>query len=418
MLRIFCAAGRYFSAAALTAALLASPALAAAKTEPQLSVVYAFNGGADGDQPGSLVADKSGNLYGVTFQGGAGSCPLGCGTVFKISRDGTKTTLHAFQGGTDDGSGPAGIVLDRNGTIYGTAIAGGVNSSGIFFKLTPDGRETILHYFDIAHVASGFRPESAPIFGMDGNLYGMTQYGGSTTCVQGCGTVFRITTHGEFTTIHAFTAMDGWQPYGGFTRDNQGYLYGTTMFGGARNGGVVFRMDMAGNETLLHAFTWGDRDGFLPQAPPILDEEGNLYGGTTYGPARDCEGQGCGIIYKISRDGTETVLHSFRTGPNFGGPGFGVVGKLLRDRKGNLYGTTYEGGASLTCNEPYGCGSVFMLTPAGDWKMLHKFLDSEGGDGGFPVFGLIRSEDHDNSAYYGTTSTGPGCCGMVFKIGR
>jgi len=415
MRRTFHIAGRLFSGLALTVVLPILSASAAARPEPQFSAVHVFSGGADGDDPGGLIADKAGNLYGVTYRGGSENCNLGCGTVFKISPDGAKETLYSFAGAPADGSGPIGIVLDGKGTIFGTTYVGGVNDSGIFFKLTADGRETVLHRFDASQFASGFKPAAVPAFGADGNLYGTTQYGGSTVCGQGCGTVFRITTEGQLTTIHTFTGADGWQPYGGVTADLQGYLYGTTLFGGSRNGGVVFKMDLTGSETVLHSFVHNNRDGYLPQAPPVLDREGNLYGGTTLGPGKECQGQGCGIIYKIARDGTETVLHSFNTGYNgFGGPGFGVVGGLVIDGKGNLYGTTVEGGAPLGCNAPFGCGSAFELTAGGEWKSLHRLLGPANGEGAFPYYGLVRGGDANT--YYGTTSTGPGCCGMVFKI--
>lgn len=423
MFQMLRAARRCFSALALTTALLASPTIAATRTEPQLSVVYAFNGGADGTGPGGLVFDDAGNLYGTTSSGGSTNCQDGCGTVFKIAADGTKTTLYSFAGGSD-GHLPVGLAVDRNGNIYGTTLGGGSSSYGTVFKLTPDGHETILFNFG-AVFSSGVTPSSGLTIGKDGDMYGMTQYGGLSSCGNGCGTIFKITRHDRLQTIFAFDQDDGWQPWGGLMADSAGDLYGTTLAGGTGNGGTVFKLDPTGAETVLYNFAGGNRDGFLPEAPPQFDAAGNLYGGTFEGPGSGCSGLGCGIVYKLAPDGTETLLHVFNTGRNgFGGPGFAVPGRVVVDEAGNVYGTTRFGGASLTCNATLGCGSVFKVSPDGVRTTLHNFLGPAKGDGAYPVFGLIRGKGRDRNTLYGTTVTGPNCgdgtlgggCGMVFKI--
>lgn len=423
MFQMFRAARRCFSALALTTALLASPAIAAARTEPHLSVLYAFNGGADGAGPGGLVFDDAGNLYGTASGGGSTDCQGGCGTVFKIAADGTETTLYSFAGGSGDGHLPVGLAVDRDGNVYGTTLGGGSGSYGTVFKLTPDGRETILFNFDA--FSSGVTPSSGLTVGKGGEMYGVTQYGGLSNCPNGCGTVFKITRHDRVQTVFAFDRDNGWQPWGGLMADGAGDLYGTTLAGGTGNGGTVFKLDPTGAETVLYNFKGGARDGFLPEAPPQFDAAGNLYGGTYEGPGTGCVGLGCGVIYKLAPDGTETLLHVFNPGrKNFGGAGYAVPGRVVVDEAGNVYGATKFGGASLSCNAPFGCGSIFKVSPAGVRKTLYNFLGPANGDGAYPVFGLIRGKGRNRNTLYGTTATGPNCgdgtptggCGMVFKI--
>ena len=406
------------AAACLSLALLAaSPAVAATRSESPLSVVYAFKGGADGAGPGSLVVDDAGSLYGTTGVGGSSNC----GTVFKIGADGTKTTLYSFACGPGDGETPLGVAVDRNGDIYGTTIAGGSHGWGTVFKLTPDGHETILSNFDLGDGSPGQLPSSGLTIGKDGDMYGETEDGGQL----GYGTVFKVTRLDRVQPVFVFDGDDGWQPWGGLTVDGAGNLYGTTLSGGGnKSHGTIFKVTPSGVETVLHGFSI-KRDGVLPEAPPQFDAAGNLYGGTFEGPGTGCIGLGCGVIYKLAPDGTEALLHVFKTGKKgFGGPGYAVAGRVVVDETGNVYGTTVYGGASLSCNAPKGCGSVFKVSPDGVRTALYNFLGPANGDGAYPWFGLIRGKGRNRNVLYGTAATGPLCgdgslqggCGMVFKI--
>ncbi len=162
---------------------------------------------------------------------------------------------------------------------------------------------------------------------------------------------------------------------------------------GDKNGGTVFKLDLLGVETVLHGFAGGKRDGVVPEAPPQFDAAGNLYGGTYEGPGSECLGLGCGVVYKLAPDGTETLLHVFKTGEQgFGGPGFAVPGRVVVDEAGNVYGTTVYGGASLACNAPKGCGTVFKVSPGRRQDDVVQILGPAKGDGAYPAFGLIRGQ--------------------------
>ncbi len=173
-------------------------------------------------------------------------------------------------------------------------MGGGSSSVGTVFKLTPDGGETILFNFP-ANGLSGQTPTSGLTIGKGGDMYGVTQYGGTS----GCGTVFKIDRRDRVQSLFSFHGSDGCQPWGGFTVDAAGILYGTTLYGGGENGGTVFDITPAGVETVLHNFQYGRKDGNLPEAPPQFDAAGNLYGGTYEGGIHeglgtDCFGFGCG----------------------------------------------------------------------------------------------------------------------------
>jgi uncharacterized repeat protein (TIGR03803 family) len=161
---------------------------------------------------------------------------------------------------------------------------------------------------------------------------------------------------------------------------------------------------------VLYSFTGSD--GSHPVAGLLADEAGNLYGTTSAGGAgTSCIG-GCGTVFQLTPSGALTVLHSFTGGSDGGNPD----GALIADAAGNLYGTTQNGGASASCNRPYGCGTVFQLTPSGTLTALHIFT---GSDGRYPHSDL--STDAAGNLY-GTTfggGVGTSCiegCGTVFEL--
>jgi uncharacterized repeat protein (TIGR03803 family) len=331
------------------------------------TVLHAFNSKHEGTFPGApLVADGAGNLYGTTTDGGGGNgCDGGgCGTVFKLAPDGTESVLHVFRGGHDGADSVAGLVLDAQGNLYGTAAEdGGRRCSGlgcgIVFRIAPDGTETVLHTFKGGR--DGETPLSTLIFDAAGNLYGTTEYGGGGTCFgQRCGTVFKVSPDGTERVLHAFTGgSDGATPFGRLLLDKAGNLYGTTYSGGGSGCaglgcGTIFKLAPDGTETVLHAFASG-RDGQNPGGGLIADAAGNLYGTTLLGGG-GCFASVCGTVYRYAPDGTETVLHAFK------GRGDGKIprGELVFDKAGNLYGTTSEGGESC---QRTGCGVVFEITP-------------------------------------------------------
>ena len=181
----------------------------------------------------------------------------------------------------------------------------------------------------------------------------------------GLGVVFKLDKTGE-TVLHSFNGTDGSEPFAGLIRDSTGNLYGTTKFGGIWGNGVVFELDTTGTETVLYSFT-GGTDGSLPYASLIRDSAGNLYGTTFEGGA-----SGSGVVFELDTTGTETVLYSF-TGR---GHGANPVAGLIRNSAGNLYGTTANGGAS-------GHGVVFKVDTTGKETVLYSFTG--GADGGNPT---------------------------------
>ncbi len=330
------------------------------------TVLFAFPGdGHLGEFPfGELIADIAGNLYGTTIIGGGPGCDgEGCGTVFRVAPDGTETTLHAFTGGHDGGYPLGGLLLDDQGNLYGTTVNnGGKHCSGfgcgVVFRVAPGGTETVLYAFKGGD--DGASPLAGLIMDDAGNLYGTTEYGGTGCFGEGCGTVYKLAPDGKETVLYRFAGgSDGTGPFGRLLADKAGNLYGTTYGGGGSgcsgNGcGTVFKLAPDRTETILYSFAGGG-DGENPGASLIADGAGNLYG-TTIGGGEACGVSYCGTAFKLAPDGTKTVLHSF-AGRRDGG---GVYGNLILDDAGNLYGATFADGRS--CHRG-GCGTVFEITP-------------------------------------------------------
>jgi uncharacterized repeat protein (TIGR03803 family) len=293
------------------------------------TVLYNFTGGTDGAFPNSgVIRDSAGNLYGTAIAGGT----TGCGVIFKLDTAGTQTLLYTFQCG-DDGQAPGDLIRDSAGNFYGTT-QGGV-FSGTVFKLDTSGVKTTLHSF--TGPPDGMGPVGALIRDSAGNLYGATQDGGTGQCGSiGCGIVYKLDSTGNETVLYSFAGFpDGATPLGGVIRDSAGNLYGTTTLGGPNRNGTVFKIDTAGTETVLYGFA-GGTDGSIPDAGLVMDNAGNLYGSTTEGGI----GEG-GIVFRVEPAGTENILHTFKGTPDGASPN----GGLTIDAAGNLYGVTFSGGA-------------------------------------------------------------------------
>jgi uncharacterized repeat protein (TIGR03803 family) len=331
------------------------------------TVLHSFTNVPDGANPFSgVVLDFRGNLYGTTTGGGA----YGNGTVFKVDQEGKETVLYSF-GTVPDGNSPiGGLVFDLAGNLYGTTSGGGAYGNGgqvnciqddgesrcgTVFKLDPSGKETILHSFNgtpddgaqvscLGPVCDGAFPAAGLTWDWAGNLYGTTAYGGSDET--DTGTVFKIDPKtGNETVIYDLGYTDPQNPSAGVVLDGEGNIYGTTSNGGAAGNGAVYKIDPAGNLTLLHSFTIPP-DGLDPEGGLVLDLAGNIYGTTEYGGAAPYTG----TVFKIDpKNGDETVL-SFTGTPDGAFPAAG----LSWDWAGYLYGTTSEGGA-------FGHGTVFKV---------------------------------------------------------
>jgi uncharacterized repeat protein (TIGR03803 family) len=303
---------------------------------------------------------------------------FGCGTVFELAPDGTESVLYAFQGGDDGALPEAGLVADGAGDFYGTTVAGGGPDKGTVFKLSSDGTETVLYAFNGG--SDGETPDSNLILDKHGNLYGTTVYGGNLTGPEcgdiGCGTVFEVTPAGTETILYAFQGgSDGLQPSGGLIRDVGGSLYGMAGGGGSGSNcagfgcGTVFSIAPNGTKSVLYSFQGGS-DGSTPVGGLIKDQGGNLYG-ATLGGGGPCD---CGTVFKLAPDGTETVLYAFQEGNDGGIPAAGII----MDKAGNLYGTTFAGGGMHCSHTSDGCGTVFKLAPDGTETVLFAFFGKHG----------------------------------------
>jgi uncharacterized repeat protein (TIGR03803 family) len=254
------------------------------------TIVHNFGSGTDGALAyAGLTLAASGNFFGATFEGGNGNCGgEGCGTIYKLSANGTEKVLYAFLGGADGQLPYAAALVDRADNLFGTTYEGGAGDCGggcgTVYEFV-HGAKTILHAFTGG--ADGGSPIGKLFADDAGNYYGTTFAGGSTTCSGGCGTVFKIDSNGTVSTIWSFQGgSDGANPSGGVIMDGAGIIYGTTSAGGAANANTIYRIEPNGTEKILYAFT-GGADGDAPYAALTMDENGDLFGtapgGGTYG---------------------------------------------------------------------------------------------------------------------------------------
>jgi uncharacterized repeat protein (TIGR03803 family) len=301
-------------------------------------VVHNFTGGNDGGGPLSgFIVDSAGNLYGTTNSGG----PTNHGLVYKLNKSGAQTVIYNFADGTDGAYPYGALVRDKTGNLYGTTYGGGASGAGTVFEVSPAGRETVLHTF--VGQPDGANPQAGLTMDAAGNLYGTTSAGGAN----GAGTVFKLThpkqgANWPETVLHSFGAgTDGATPVASVTLDHAGNLYGTASQGGAYGFGNIFQLvpsHPGWTENIIHDFQDGE-DGAVPLAGLISDKTGSFFGAASEGGTA-----GGGTIFELTPASgggwTFTALYSLA--------GWGVSGSfrnLLLDAAGNLYGTTHCDGA-------------------------------------------------------------------------
>ena len=380
--------------------------------------LYSFTGGNDGATPNGLVQGSDGNLYGTTSGlNQVGNNSYGNGTVFKISTNGTLTTLYTFGAVTNsngqalDGANPmAGLVQGSDGNFYGTTEWDGAGGYGTVFKITPAGALTTLYSFS---GGDGALPFAGLVQGSDGNFYGTTCAMDQAGNIRGASTVFKISPTGVLTTLYYFTGgNDGAYPTAALVQGSDGNFYGTTpgFFQLASNTtyyGTVFKITADGLLTTLHSFTNGV-DGGDPNGL-AKGGDGNFYGTTSGGGAygHTASFSGYGTVFEISSNGMLRSFYSFTGGNDGAWPYAGLV----LGSNGTLYGAAADMGAfggGLGNNDS---GTVFGVTTNGALTPLYVFT---GPDGSVPLSALVQGSDGN---LYGTTASGGnGNAGTVFRI--
>jgi uncharacterized repeat protein (TIGR03803 family) len=388
-------------------------------------VLHNFDSNVDGYEPGPLVADSAGNLYGSLNR----STKLANGgAVFKLTRGPKGTWLETIVFTFDGSAGPTGILnFDHAGNLYGVNAYGGANNWGAVYELTPSSQgkwlESTLHNF--TNMADGGYPDGGLTFDSSGDIYGTASSGGDPQCNPfggrntTCGIVFKLSNNGNGTwtesTLLIFNYTNGAYPTGGLTLDSVGNLYGTTYNGPAPGGGVVYRLspnpDDTWTQSILYTFKGGP-DAATPNGSLLLDSQGNFYGTSQNGGSASCN---CGTVFEISPSKgpywKEKILYRFSGGVLEESP----LGGLVVDSLGNLYGTA-SGNPSGNgiCYVQFGCnGSVFKLSPSagGKWNASAVFAFSTGNDGIIPTTALIS--DSAGNLYGSTASGGNYLCGQV-----
>ncbi len=371
------------------------------------TILYTFQGQTDGGFPNAGVyRDASGNLYGITnTAGNRSNCNgYGCGTIYKLTVNNEFSVLHTFTDVPDGWPNATwgALIPDPAGNLYGVASIGGIGNNGTAFSITPTGSFALLHSFP-AGPNDGLGPQYSLLRDKNGLIYGTT-FGGGPRGLNGYGTIFLLTkaTIAGDIVLHSFTGGDGANPQGAIAADSTGNIYGTTASGGSGGCGTVWKMNTTGLFKVLYNFKCAP-DGYLGGSV-VVDAQGNVYGGTYEGgDPQACPFFGCGIIFKISPSGQETILHTFRNKEG------AVPNELMFDSQGLLWGTTSGGGT-------YDKGTIFTITTDGVYTDVYDF---QGGmNGGVPYAGLVQDS---NGAFYGTVGGGVvNCiqsgCGMVFKF--
>jgi len=376
-------------------------------------VFWNFGGGTDGSEPWSnyFISDGKGNLYAATDAGGTFSA----GVVFMLSPTGKETILYEFKGQANgDGAAPRGrLAFDGNGNIFGTTQSGGTNGTGTVYELSPKRgggwTEKVIYTFS-ATGADGSIPSAGMTIAPDGTMYSTTPDGGAFNG----GVIFSLkkTAKGwKQTVIHSINfPTEGGFPYEGLMRDAAGNLYGVAPAGGTGNGGVVYRMSHTKQGwvyKVLYSFTGQNGDGSgLYWIDLISDTAGNIYGATSFGGTN-----GTGTVWKLvysktKKSYSESILYEF--GASGSGDGNNPYGGLAMDSRGNLYGTTLNGGAS-------NLGAFYRLTKQGKtWKetVLHSFVGAN--DGVQPTGNPYMDA---KGRLYGMTQTGgKSNLGIVYRI--
>jgi uncharacterized repeat protein (TIGR03803 family) len=375
-----------------------------------ITTLASFDGASYEFPTSPLVQGTNGNFYGLTT-----GCENTCHKIFEITPAGKMATFYTFcsLANCADGDVPAGLMLASNGNFYGTTTYGGTTTAncggehpgcGTVFEITPAGKLTTLHSFcSLPKCADGVEPTAGLVQAGDGDLYGTA-----------ANTFFKITLDGKLTALHTFTfgSGTGALPFQQLVQAENGNFYGSTSRGAGRaHYGTLFEITPSGTVSTLYDLCSSVSCVQFPSAL-IQGADGNLYGTSEFAGAHDG-----GTVFQMTPSGGVTILYSFCT--NVVCPhGYRPWAALVQATDGNFYGTTVDGGAnklSDLCNALSVCGTLFEITPTAEVTTLHSFcVETNCADGQGPIGGLIQGTD---GSFYGTTVYGGvHSSGTVFNL--
>ena len=370
-----CARVWFVTGCVLALAMGVVPSPLHAQTYTDLHDFVCATDGCSANYPGISAQARDGNLYGTLAAGGAH-------TVYEITPSGTFTTLYAFAG--PDGSFPySGLTLGTDGDLYGATIQGGQNNAGTIFKITPAGTLTTLHNFTTAEGGGAF---GAPVEGKKaGTFYGVTLYSKA----------YSITSTGTFKLLPNLTSRNSKTP---LILASDGNFYGTTISGGLKNDGTVFRMSSTGAIKIIYGFDY--THGAELFAPVVQGSDGFLYGTTFAGGTAAHPG---GVVFKLSTGGAITVLHNFDSSSNT--DGFEPFAGLVAGSDGNFYGATFAAATGTGQN-----GTLFKTTKTGTYTLLYAFDLTHGANP------QTTPMQHTNGIIYGEAVNGGNNHGVFYSL--
>lgn len=340
--------------------------------------------------PDALVLGTGGNLYGTT-QNRQNSGNYGSVFSFNVNTLAFETiySLTNTSGGYPTAAEPVGLLQTADGRLLCAAFTGGTFGDGNIFELTTNGAFSVFHTFDSTN---GAHPESGLLLNPnDGNYYGTTFLGGSNG---NNGTIFKLSPGGNFSTLLSFNGTNGSAPYGPLIVGRDGYLYGTTYFGGTNgNNGTVFRISTNGAFSNFFSFDLTN-SGANPVGNLLFAADGRLYGTTLQGGSNNY-----GTVFGIGTNGTFKTLHAFNSTD-----GATAYTSLIQRQDGTLYGMTYFGGI-------YDYGTIYSLTTNGDFTSIYSF---DGTNGEYPRDTLVQAAD--GTIYGATIQGGANDSGTIFKL--
>ena len=328
----------------------------------------------------------------------------------------SETILYTVQTVTGNGGDPNAVIQASDGNFYTTTFYGGASSGGAFgmgsgtvLRMSPAGAVAVLHVFCAdTPCTEPTNPSGNLIQATDGNLYGISTYGG----LYGQGTVFKVTIGGTVTTLYSFCAKtdcpDGAEPEGNLVQGMDGALYGHAMYGGSGNAGTIFKVTLAGKESVVY-----ELNGTSVSSTPVQGSDGNFYGtasGGTYS---------AGQIYKLTTAGYFSTVYSFCSvvvSSVCTDGSYPQDSTLVEGTDGEFYGTTSSGGTGTGYSFPSGGGTLFKITTGGMLTTLHSFCSvTNCADGAAPSSGVTLGSD---GAFYGfaTAGGGPADEGVFYRF--